>query len=61
MIKRKRGTKSDVTAKKCGLIQPTVPGASQVIIYKMKAKKHFRRTNGHRQPLTKILVTKITQ
>ena len=31
----------------------------QVIIYKMKAKKHYRRTNGHRQPLSKILVTKI--
>jgi ribosomal protein L21 len=32
----------------------------QVIIFKMKAKKHFRRLNGHRQPLSKILVTKIT-
>ncbi|KAI7846159.1 hypothetical protein COHA_000329 [Chlorella ohadii] len=53
--------------------QPYVEGATveaevleelkgpKVIIYKMKAKKHFRRTNGHRQPLTKILVTKITQ
>ncbi len=31
----------------------------KVIVYKMKPKKHYRRTNGHRQPLTKFLVTKI--
>jgi ribosomal protein L21 len=31
----------------------------QVIIYKMKAKKHYRRTTGHRQPLSKILITSI--
>ncbi len=28
----------------------------QVIVFKMKPKKHYRRTNGHRQPLSKILV-----
>ncbi|PRW61049.1 50S ribosomal L21 [Chlorella sorokiniana] len=51
--------------------QPYVEGATveaevleelqgpKVVIYKMKAKKHFRRKTGHRQPLTKILVTKI--
>lgn len=33
----------------------------KVIVYKMKPKKHYRRTNGHRQPLTKFMVTKITQ
>jgi len=33
----------------------------KVIVYKMKPKKHYRRTNGHRQPLTKFLVTKIGQ
>jgi len=27
----------------------------------MKPKKHYRRTNGHRQPLTKFMVTKISQ
>jgi len=32
----------------------------KVIVYKMKPKKHYRRTNGHRQPLTKFLVTKIS-
>jgi large subunit ribosomal protein L21 len=31
----------------------------KVIVYKMKPKKHYRRTNGHRQPLTKVLITKI--
>ncbi|PSC74226.1 50S ribosomal L21 [Micractinium conductrix] len=31
----------------------------KVIVYKMKAKKHYRRLNGHRQPLSKILITKI--
>ncbi|KAL4427120.1 hypothetical protein ABPG77_001124 [Micractinium sp. CCAP 211/92] len=31
----------------------------KVIVYKMKSKKHYRRLNGHRQPLTKILITKI--
>lgn len=33
----------------------------KVIVYKMKPKKHYRRTNGHRQPLTKFLVTKISR
>lgn len=32
----------------------------KVIVYKMKPKKHYRRTNGHRQPLTKFMVTKIS-
>lgn len=31
----------------------------KLIVYKMKPKKHYRRTNGHRQPLTKFMVTKI--
>lgn len=33
----------------------------KVVVYKMKPKKHYRRTNGHRQPLTKLLVTKISK
>lgn len=33
--------------------------AVQVIVFKHKAKKHYKRTNGHRQPLSKILITKI--
>lgn len=32
----------------------------KVIVYKMKPKKHYRRKNGHRQPLTKFMVTKIS-
>jgi len=33
--------------------------APKVIIFKMRAKKHYRRKTGHRQPLTKFLITKI--
>jgi hypothetical protein len=36
-----------------------LPVVLQVIVYKMKSKKHYRKTNGHRQPLSKILITKI--
>ncbi|EFN53470.1 hypothetical protein CHLNCDRAFT_136744 [Chlorella variabilis] len=32
----------------------------KVIVFRMKAKKHFRRLNGHRQPLSKILITSIS-
>ena len=32
----------------------------QVIVYKMKPKKHTRRKNGHRQSLSKFMVTKIS-
>lgn len=31
----------------------------KITVYKMKPKKHYRRTQGHRQPLTKFKVTKI--
>lgn len=31
----------------------------KIIVYKMKPKKHYRRKNGHRQPLSKFMVTKI--
>jgi len=31
----------------------------KVIVYKMKPKKHTRKKNGHRQELTKFLVTKV--
>lgn len=33
--------------------------APKVVIFKMRAKKHYRRKTGHRQPLTKFLITKI--
>lgn len=51
-ITHRRGLKSP-------RFHPHVPLCLQVIVYKMKAKKHYRRLNGHRQPLSKILITKI--
>lgn len=32
----------------------------KVIVYKYKAKKNYRKTQGHRQPYTKIQIEKIT-
>ena len=31
----------------------------KIIVYKMKPKKKYRRKKGHRQPYTKLTVTKI--
>jgi large subunit ribosomal protein L21 len=31
----------------------------KIIVFKMKAKKKYRRKQGHRQPYTKLTVTKI--
>ena len=31
----------------------------KIIVFKMKAKKNYRRTQGHRQPYTKIEITSI--
>ncbi len=31
----------------------------KIIVYKYKPKKNYRRTQGHRQPYTKIEITKI--
>jgi len=51
---------------------PTVTGASveaeiikngkskKIIVYKMHAKKGYRRKQGHRQPYTKVKINKIT-
>ena len=33
--------------------------AKKVIVYKYKAKKNYRRTQGHRQPYTKVEITSI--
>ena len=33
---------------------------SKVIVYKMKPKKKYRRKQGHRQQLTRLLIQKIT-
>ena len=34
--------------------------AKKVLVYKYKAKKNYRRTQGHRQPYTKVEITKIS-
>ena len=31
----------------------------KILVYKYKAKKNYRRTQGHRQPFTKVEITKI--
>ncbi len=31
----------------------------KIIVYKYKAKKNYRKTQGHRQPYTKVEITKI--
>ena len=33
--------------------------AKKIIVYKYKAKKNYRKTQGHRQPYTKIEITSI--
>ena len=33
--------------------------AKKIIVFKMKAKKNYRRTQGHRQPYTKVEITSI--
>ena len=33
--------------------------AKKVLVYKYKAKKNYRRTQGHRQPFTKVEITSI--
>lgn len=35
--------------------------AKKIIVYKFKAKKKYRRTQGHRQPYTKVEITKISE
>ena len=33
--------------------------AKKIIVYKYKAKKNYRRTQGHRQPFTKVEITSV--
>jgi large subunit ribosomal protein L21 len=33
--------------------------AKKIIVWKMKAKKNYRRKQGHRQPYTKVVIEKI--
>jgi large subunit ribosomal protein L21 len=60
-----------VDGEKVFLGTPYVEGASvslnvlehgkgeKILIFKHKAKKHYRKTRGHRQPFTKVVVEKI--
>jgi len=34
--------------------------ARKIIVYKMQAKKGYRRKQGHRQPYTKVIIEKIS-
>jgi large subunit ribosomal protein L21 len=34
--------------------------AKKIIVYKMKAKKNYRRKQGHRQPYTKVQISAIS-
>lgn len=63
---------SDAEEKDVKLGDPIIKGAKveaivedqfkdkKVIVFKMKRRKGYRRTQGHRQQLTKIKITKIT-
>ena len=33
----------------------------KIVVFKFKAKKGYRRTNGHRQPFTKVEITNISK
>ncbi|ACO61419.1 ribosomal protein L21 [Micromonas commoda] len=53
--------------------EPYVPGArveatvlenfkdKKLIVFKYRRKKHYKRKNGHRQPMTRFLVTKVVK
>jgi large subunit ribosomal protein L21 len=34
--------------------------ADKILVFKMKAKKNYKRTYGHRQPYTEVEITKIS-
>ena len=33
----------------------------KLIVFKYRRKKHYKRKNGHRQPITRFLVTKVVK
>ena len=33
----------------------------KLIVFKYRRKKHYKRKNGHRQPMTRFLVTKVVK
>lgn len=60
-----------IDGEKAAFGQPTVSGASvtatvakngkgkKIIVFKYKPKKNYKRKQGHRQPYTKIEITKV--
>ncbi|MDD2211633.1 MAG: 50S ribosomal protein L21 [Clostridia bacterium] len=60
-----------IDGEKVSVGRPFVEGASvalkvlehgkddKILIFKYKAKKHYRKTRGHRQPYTKVVVENI--
>ena len=35
--------------------------AKKIVVFKYKSKKNYRKTNGHRQPFTKVEIKKISK
>ncbi|MGD8188829.1 50S ribosomal protein L21 [Brevibacillus ginsengisoli] len=52
------GTPSVAGATVTGKVEKHGKG-EKVIVYKYKAKKNYRRKQGHRQPFTKVVIEKI--
>ena len=59
MVEGKVGTPLVEGAKVTGTIDKQGRG-KKIIVFKMKAKKNYRRKQGHRQPFTKVKIDKIT-
>ena len=41
------------------IIKKCLKSGKKIIVYKYKAKKNYRRTQGHRQPYTKVEIKSI--
>ncbi|MGZ0052726.1 50S ribosomal protein L21 [Brevibacillus gelatini] len=52
------GTPTVAGATVTGKVEKHGKGA-KIIVYKYKAKKNYRRKQGHRQPFTKVVIEKI--
>lgn len=58
MVENKVGTPLVDGAKVTGTIEKQGRG-KKVIVFKMKAKKNYRKKQGHRQAYTKVIITNI--
>lgn len=54
----KVGTPTVENAKVTAKVQATGKGR-KILVFKFKAKKNYRRTYGHRQPYSRLLIEKI--